>query len=64
MKSKWQRASERNKANDLNIERVPLAKLIAALQLEREAEGIPRLEHNRYLEARAKILEAEEQVRC
>ena len=63
LKNKWKRASERNKAKDLNIERVPLAKLIASLQMTREAEGFPRLEHNRYLEARAEVLEAEEQVR-
>jgi hypothetical protein len=62
LKSKWKRASERNKANDLKIERVPLAKLIASLQMKREADGLPRLEQNRYLETRAEIIEAEQQV--
>ena len=50
-------------AHGLPEKHVELAKLLANVQCARDQAGIPRLELNRYLQCRAQVIEAEEQLR-
>lgn len=63
LEGKRRRMKELAEANGLPEKYVELAKLLANVQCARDQAGIPRLELNRYLQCRAQVIEAEEQLR-